>query len=177
MIVIVGHGPSIVGKRLGSWLDEQTVIRLKWAEIPTAEDWGSRTDYVCGSNPSFWLERGPRKLPKLDAEFWWLGEPGRYGSKDVVGRRASNKWFDYWSKYKVGGSRLVKPSTGLRAVFCAAEFLEPTEIGLIGFDNLLHPERPPSTKWFHPPGKYSYAHEHKAEHRALMDLGITITEL
>lgn len=175
MIVVVGHGPSIVGKRLGPWLDEQTVVRLKWAEIPNPEDWGTRTDYVCASSPEFRRKRVARHLAPLACELWFLSE--HYHEAPPGTRKASNDWFKYWERYKVPGSKLDKPSTGLRAVFCAVEFLKPDEIGLLGFDNVLHPERKPTTKWFHAPGKFMYAHEPTAEHRALMDLGIKVTEL
>ena len=175
MIVIVGHGPGVVGKRLGPWLDEQTVVRLKWAEIPNAEDWGTRTDYIVASNPQFLHKRIARKLPPLDAEYWFLNE-GNLRDLPPGTRQAGRKWFEYWGKYKTPGSKLIKPSTGLRAVFCVMEFLAPTEIGLLGFDRILHPEVK-TTKWWHEPGKYVYAHDAHAEHRALMDLDVKITEL
>jgi hypothetical protein len=175
MIVLVGHGPSIVGKQLGPWLDEQTVIRLKAAEIPDAADWGTRTDYVCASNPQFLRKRIVRKLPPIDAEYWFLPEqpirdlpPGT--------RQAGKHWMAYWRKYVPANSKTPKPSTGLRAVFCAVEFLAPAEIGLVGFDRILHPEVK-TTKWFHPVGKHVYAHEAEAEQRALFDLGVKITEI
>jgi hypothetical protein len=174
MLVIVGHGPSVFQRSLGPWLDTQTVVRLKWAEIPDPADWGSRTDYVCGSNPSFWTERERRKLPKLDAEFWWLGEPEKHKASPI-GRRGSNTWFDYWAKFRTPES-YPKPSTGLRAIFCAVEFLNPPEIGLLGFDMILHPDKPTS-KWFHEPGQYLYSHDARAEHRAVMELGVKITEV
>jgi hypothetical protein len=177
MIVLIGHGPSIVGKRLGPWLDEQTVVRLKAAEIPDPADWGTRTDYICASNPGFLERRIKSGLKPIDCEYWVMSEHHQCGPRGYKMRFASRDWFTYWNKYLIPGSRLKKPSTGLRAAFCAVEFLKPTELGLIGFDNILHPERPITTKWFHEPGKYSYAHEAKAEHRALMDLGVTITEL
>ncbi len=174
MIVIVGHGPSVVGKHLGPWLDTQTVVRLKWAERPNALDWGSRTDYVCGSNPSFWKQRHRGQAPET-AEFWWLGDPTKYPQNLVCGRRASNDWFGYWDTYKTAKS-YHKPSTGLLALFCAVEFLAPSEIGLLGFDMVLHPDVQTS-KWHHTPGKYLYSHDAHAEHRAVMDLGVKITEL
>jgi hypothetical protein len=175
LIVIVGHGPSIVGKKLGPWLDEQTVVRLKWAERPNDEDWGTRTDYVCASNPSFHRKRHVRGLPPLDAEYWFLGEE-RFKELPPGAKQAGQHWYTYWRKYRPVPATLPKPSTGLRAVFCAIEFLAPDEIGLMGFDRILHPQVP-TTKWWHPPGKHSYAHDAAAEHRALMDLNVKITEL
>jgi hypothetical protein len=172
MLVIVGHGPGIL-KGLGSWLDTQTVVRLKWAERPDVENWGSRTDYVCGSTPDFWLGREQRKLPKLDAEYWWLSEPNRYGKGTVVGRRASSDWYDYWRPFQK--VKNPKPSTGLRAIFCAIEFLKPPEIGLLGFDRILHPEIP-TAKWYQGPG-YQYAHDAAGELRCIQSLGVKIVEV
>lgn len=172
MIVIVGHGPSVPNRGLGPWLDAQTVVRLKWAEIPNASDWGSRTDAVCGSSPTFWTEREKRGLPPLDAEFWWLSEKP---NASPVGRKASQDWFDYWARFKTPQS-YPKPSTGLRAIFCAVEFWKPSEIGLLGFDMILHPDKPTS-KWFQPPGLYLYSHDAHAEHAAVKALGVKITEV
>ena len=86
---------------------------------------------------------------------------------------ADPKWLDY---YRGFGPSFPKPSTGLKAVFCAVEFLGPAEIGLLGFDRVLHPDVPTS-KWWHAPGKYLYGHDAHAEHRALFALGVKITEL
>lgn len=61
-------------------------------------------------------------------------------------------------------------------MFCAVEFLAPAEIGLLGFDRVLHPDVPTS-KWFHEQGKYAYGHDAHAEHRCLMSLGVKITEI
>jgi hypothetical protein len=174
MLVIVGHGPSINRGR-GAWLDQQTVVRLKWAERPDAENWGTRTDFVCASTPSFWTQRAAKGHPALDAEFWFLANRKDKSQPGPGMRRASDKWLDYWDTFRTDRG-FPKPSTGLRAVFCALEFLAPAEIGLIGFDMVLHPEVP-TWKWFAPPGKFSYAHEAEAERRCLMSLDVKITEV
>lgn len=182
MLVIVGHGPSVVGKGLGPWLDEQTVVRLKWAEQWAAADWGTRTDFLCASGPAFWRKRhkqpGVKAMPIGEhVEFWFLSEERRETPKGT--RQASRRWVDYYlsfNPHRRKSSVTPKASTGLKAVFCAMEFLAPAEIGLLGFDRILHPEVK-TTKWWHEPGKYVYAHEAEAEHRALMDLDVKITEL
>jgi hypothetical protein len=168
VIVIVGHGPSVAGRKLGSWLDTQTVVRLKHAERPNAEDWGTRTDFVCASTPSFWTDKKKPGFP--DCEYWVLSE------KNISRgpwRIADPRWIDY---YQTFNPSFPKPSTGLKAVFCAMEFENPPEIGLIGFDMVLHPEKPTS-KWFHEQGKYLYSHDARAEHQCLKSLGVKITEL
>jgi hypothetical protein len=149
------------------------VVRLKHAEIPNALDWGTRTDYVCASSPSFWTDKRRPGFP--ECEYWWLADVGKYPDKwgANLGRRASNDWLDYFKSFNPA---YEKPSTGLKAVFCAVEFLNPPEIQLIGFDRVLHPDVL-SSKWFHPPGRYWYAHDAGAEHRCLMSLGVKITEI
>ena len=174
MLVIVGHGPSINRGR-GAWLDQQTVVRLKWAERPDAENWGTRTDYVCASGPSFWTGRAAKGLPPLNAEFWFLANRKDTTPPGPGMRRASDTWLDYYDTFRTERA-FPKPSTGLRAIFCAVEFLAPTEIGLIGFDMVLHPEVL-TFKWNSPPGKFSYAHEATAERRCVMSLGVKITEV
>jgi hypothetical protein len=169
MLVIVGHGPSIVGKRLGSWLDKQEVVRLKHAERPNALDWGTRTDFVCASSPSFWTDKRREDFP--ECEKWVLA------SKDVPKgdyRLASREWYGYFRGFKPEG--FPKPSTGLKAVFCAVEFLKPKEIGLIGFDRILRPDVATS-KWFHEQGKYLYGHDAHAEHRCLFSLPVKVVDL
>jgi hypothetical protein len=169
MLVVVGHGPSIVGKRLGSWLDQQTVIRLKHADRPTAEDWGTRTDYVCASSPSFWTDKRRNDFP-ANAECWVLSE------KTVprgTWKEASKGWLEVFRRFD---PEFPKPSTGLKAIFCAMEFLDAQEIGLIGFDRMLHPDVPTS-KWWHQTGKFAYGHDAYAENRCLKNLPIRVVDL
>ena len=168
MIVIVGHGPSVVSRNLGSWPDTQTVVRLKHAERPGPE-WGTRTDYVCASSPSFWTDKRRADFPD-SAECWVQSEKA---VPRGTWRVASRDWLDL---YRTFNPNFPKPSTGLKAVFCAVEFLKPDEIGLLGFDRVLHPDVPTS-KWWHTPGKYLYGHDAHAEHRCLHSLGVKITEL
>lgn len=51
----------------------------------------------------------------------------------------TQRWEDYWSKFKRKGylSSWVKPSLGTCAVFAAVEKFGVDEVGLIGCDNIL----------------------------------------
>lgn len=161
VLVIVGHGPSIVGKGLGSWIDQQTVVRLKDAPRPDPADWGRRIDYQCASTP-LW--------PHLGVETWVLPnrkEIGRYECCANV-RVAGEKWWEYFDVFYP----TYKMSTGLRAIFCAAEFLKPEEICLVGFDKLMNPASE-YAKW---KGPSTYLHDAWAEHRAAFQLGIRLFE-
>jgi hypothetical protein len=162
MIVVIGHGPSIVGKGLGPWIDQQTVIRLKSAPMPNPEDWGTRTDYVSTTKPDHWV-----CSPSIPGERWVFGHKTKgYRRPDV------DRWLAYFGQFL--GDKHRKPSNGLCAVFCAVEFLKPEKIGLIGFDSILHPERNTGKWWDSKPPKWS--HDQKAENQALYGLGIEVIE-
>ena len=68
---------------------------------------------------------------------------------------------DRYSQYP----SLSKPTTGLCAVLEVFERLKPEAVSVIGFDRLMHPERPdPPDTWL--------AHDKYAEHDLLMQLGV-----
>ena len=163
MIVIVGHGPSIVGKGLGPWLDEQFVVRLKRAEKPNAKDWGTRTDVICATSHIYRQDEVP---------FWWFPKHNQQHG-DALCRVADTEW---WRAYFAGFSRTKGPSTGLSAIFCAVEFLHPERIALAGFDNLLYPDERGYTKWWHARYQHKWDADSAAEHKAAFALGIEIID-
>ena len=161
MIVIVGHGPSIVGKGLGPWLDGQFVVRLKRAEKPSALDWGTRTDVICATSHIY----------RQDGMFWWAAKSQQRG--DALCRVWDQyRWMSYFSRF----SQRKGPSTGLRAIFCAVEFGH-TEIGLAGFDNLLYPAETGWAKWWQPRHKFNWDADSAAEHEAVKGLGVRIIDV
>lgn len=101
----MGHGPS-ASEVDGSWLDQQTVVRLK---IPKVHP-GTRTDYYCS-----------RSNALIGGQPFWLA------------KKSDPKWMPYFREF----NRKGKPSTGLCAIFCAIDKLNPNEIGLIGFDDFF----------------------------------------
>lgn len=161
MLVIIGHGPSIVGKALGGLIDASTVIRLKGAPMPDPEDWGARTDYLSTTKPHYCSD--------TQAERWIFGPPTKgYRHADV------DRWLAYFEPFRTSPKRR-KPSNGLCAVFCAVEFLNPDKIGVIGFDSILRPEVN-TGKWHDTkPGKWS--HDSRAENAAIHGLGVEIIDL
>lgn len=163
MLVIIGHGPGIVGKRLGSWLDTQTVVRLKDGKKPDALDWGSRTDVICATSHLFRPEHGM---------FWWF--PKTEGYRDETNMRVADvaRWRSYYASFGKRG-----PSTGLCAIFCAVEFEKPGEIGLAGFDNLLYPDEKGWGKWWQPRHKYRYDADSESDHRAMMGLDVRLIDV
>ena len=147
MLVIIGHGPSIVGKQLGSWLDTQTLVRLKGAQIPNSVDWGTRTDFICSKSLQY----------QTSVPFWHYDKNG--------------KWRDHFSMYSTR-----KPSTGLTALFCAVD-RGYSEVGLAGFDNLLRPWDQGWTKWHMARHAGTWGHDSHAEHLCAFNLPIKIVDV
>ncbi len=144
--MIVGHGPSVLSG-LGSVIDShETVVRLKECKTD-AEHFGTRTDYLCARSNIF---------EKPVVPFWLF---------PVI----QGKWLPVYRKFGT-----AKPSTGLCAVFCVLEYLNPPEIALIGYDQLLHGKA----------GKYNdrmrtgfTAHDGNAEAKCLASLPVKIIDL
>lgn len=149
MIVIVGHGPSVLSG-LGALIDTHPVVRLKRGLLDGYDrsHWGSRTDYLCARSPSFDKGQHP---------FWLFDSP---------------EWCEYYARYSDR-----KPSTGLCALFMAVEKLKPDCIGLIGFDRMLNPDDAKSRKWNEPKARSLWGHDQRAEHDCLHSLGVAIVDL
>lgn len=147
MIVIVGHGPSILSG-LGAVIDTGTVVRLKNGRAGRAEHWGTRTDYICGR----FLSHAKPACP-----FWFFGD------------ETEERWLEYYRKFS-----MQKPSHGLCAAFCAFDELSPPELHFIGCDSMLDPSIP-YRKWN--TNDHPNPHDWKAEHEALHGLGIKVTDL
>jgi hypothetical protein len=76
--------------------------------------------------------------------------------------RFDNGKYPFWLVEQTG---LPKLTTGTAAVLEAKRRLNPKEIFVIGFDRVMHPEKPdPPHTWL--------AHDKWAEHEMLMKLGV-----
>jgi len=119
MIVIVGGGPSVTKHELGPWIDRQFVVRMKHA-TRNAKHHGLRMDA--------YFSRG-LSAKKDGYDFWFFPKrpPHPEGADSAY-------WLDWYRKFN---NHSAKPSSGLCALFCAAEFFPGAEVGLIGFDNVL----------------------------------------
>lgn len=152
MLLIVGHGPSVLCG-LGGLIDQQTVVRLKHGKTKQqpSEHFGTRTDYICGRS-CFYEQKG--------VPFWHLPD--------------SSPWHDYYKKFN---PKYWKPSHGLSAVFCAVDHMKPDRLALIGFDRVLYPHDDRSGKWNvldKPP--HPWSHDQRAERECLYSLGIDIID-
>lgn len=151
MLLIVGHGPSVLCG-LGGLIDQQTVVRLKEGltkKMP-AEHFGTRTDYLCARSGAY---------AKPGVPFWHLPD--------------SSPWHVYYKKFK---PKYWKPSHGLSAVFCAIDNMKPERIALIGFDRILYTDDQCTGKWYNPRMFERWQHDQRAENECLYSLGIDIID-
>ena len=117
MIVIVGGGPSAATLGLGELIDRQYVVRMKHAKRDP-EHRGMRMDA--------YFSRG-YAAKRMGYDFWYFPKrpPHPEGCDSAY-------WLAFYRKFSKD-----KPSTGLCALFCAAELYPNTEVGLIGYDTVL----------------------------------------
>jgi hypothetical protein len=147
-IAIVGHGPSPMGKKLGSEIDSHdVVVRLKnCAPLIGTEDYGNRTDALCLSTEVVGL------CNKVMSGLYWLypkkGDFDIGPVMDTIRRTGAlfmiaQNLTDYWNDiFRKSGAHHPNVSTGLAAIIMAAHYYEPQQITLIGFDTLLNPKEP-----------------------------------
>lgn len=145
--VIVGHGPSLKGARLGPSIDAcDKVVRLKNCYMLLAEphDYGTRTDAMCSST---------EVLPYLEKvkaeEYWGYPKKGDYnkactnrlerhtGKKTHVPIELCNLWNCFFLEL---GGKHPNVSTGMAALIIAMDRWSPKNVYLAGFDKVLNPE-------------------------------------
>src|SRR3990167_6238227 len=139
-MLIVGHGPSLKGAKLGRKIDEQRVVRLKncSALLENREDYGTRTDVMCSST-----EIAPVMLKVKASEYWCYPKKGVYDEKALkkFKRQAPGKvlvplaitlvWNDVFRNM---GGQHPNVSTGMAAIIFALELEHRTMLTLAGFD-------------------------------------------
>lgn len=145
-MIIVGHGPSLKGAKLGRKIDEQRVVRLKNCSelLKQKEDYGSRTDVMCSSTEVV------HHLPKVKAsEYWCYPKKGRYDERLIhsLEMKVSGRVIvalaecEPWNEVFRGlGAKHPNVSTGLAAIIIALELTRPKTLTIAGFDKLLNPE-------------------------------------
>lgn len=147
-IIIVGHGPSLIGKKLGSQIDGyDLVVRLKGCSgVLGTEDYGKRADILCMSTEAVNLAF------TVNTEGYWLyPKKGRYDTSVIgtflgdIGRPVllplglMNTWNE---TFRGMGGKHPNVSTGMAAIIIAAYHMNPSEIILAGFDTLTNPDVP-----------------------------------
>lgn len=145
--VIVGHGPSLKGAKLGKEIDAcDWVIRLKNCSMLLAEkqDYGTKTDVMCSSTEVLY------HLHKVKArEYWGYPKKGTYNQAAVwnlqrkvgfapvhVPQALCNFWNCFFLEL---GGKHPNVSTGTAALIIALDRLPVDTVYLAGFDNVLDP--------------------------------------
>ena len=148
-IVIVGHGPSLMGAGKGKEIDSfNHVVRLKACASLMANhtnDYGIRVDSLCMSTEVTGLVNAV-----IAGMYWLYPKNGKYREAvvfDAIANRGApfmiplflcNHWNEEFRKI---GGRHPNFSTGMAAIIIAAHYYEPEEIRLGGFDTLLDPNK------------------------------------
>ena len=147
-MIIVGHGPSLVGAGLGKTIDEQRVVRLKNCGelLKNPQDYGTRTDVMCAST-----EVAPVMLKVRASEYWCYPKKGVYDEKaqNRFNRQCAGKvkvplavtlvWNELFRNI---GGRHPNVSTGMAAIIFALELEHPKTLTLAGFDKVRNPGLP-----------------------------------
>lgn len=127
-------------------------MRLKDARTDSVHR-GTRTDFICSR---------ARRHEQAGIPFWQYPKKPKERGPQVANYA---RWTDYFRQFST-----ATPSTGLSAVFCAVEFLNPPSIALVGFDFLLNPKK--AQEWTH-----VFGHDAVAENACLYSFGIPIIDL
>ena len=147
-VIIVGHGPSLVGKGMGSAIDSyDLVVRLKGVNsVMGTDDYGHRCDVLCLSTEVSTL--GHTMKPEM---FWFYPKKGHYDTC-VIGKFAGDvgipiivplELIKGWNKQFLDlGGKHPNVSTGMAAIIIAGHHLRPEKITLAGFDTLVDPKVP-----------------------------------
>lgn len=169
-ICIIGHGDSPLGLKLGPKIDEYTVIRLKDPSWQNVEDYGKKTHYMVASTETMLVMLDYKVVPK---EYWAQPKLGTWNSltekrfRDVakapltVQIELHRKWNGVFKKLSPD---ISNHSVGMAAITYAAALLGK-DIKLVGFDNLLDPQRLDYYKANR--GKWHSGHDWFAENKML----------
>lgn len=147
-VVVIGHGPSCVGKGWGKEIDRYPVVRMKspeWQVRERPRDYGRRTDFLLFSNETAGAHANSYVKP--DREYWVQPKKGIFKAGNLLNQkeipyRCPMKLFFHWNERFKGlwDHGVANFSLGTSAVLFACHFLKARELWLVGFDNLLHPE-------------------------------------
>jgi hypothetical protein len=177
--VIVGHGPSMKGGKLGEAIDDCAfVVRLKNCSMLLAErrDYGRKTDVMCSSTEVL------HHLYKVKAkEYWGYPKKGFYNENAVtwLARKVDYAPIhvpldlcNFWNLFfQEMGARHPNVSTGTAALIIALDRLPVDTVYLAGFDNVLNPAiqgyKSTVPTAFNGGGNHDTGHDWATEHRLL----------
>jgi hypothetical protein len=147
-VVVVGHGTSLKGARLGQRIDAcDVVVRLKNCSMLLAEhvDYGRKTDVMCSSTEVL------HHLHRVKAkEYWGYAKKGFYnkaGEWNLARKTEFSKihipveLVSFWNEFFRNELKANHPnvSTGVGALIIALDRFKPDVVYLAGFDKVLSP--------------------------------------
>jgi len=174
-LVIIGHGPSLIGQKCAELIDSMPVVRLKNPDWLPKEDYGKRTDIMVSSTE---IMNAMSDWPQVPKEYWAQPKKGKWNTEMEAKFRAKAKaplripldTFLRWNAVFQGLTDRGIPnfSTGMAAIVFAMDFgrevVEFDEIVLAGFDTLCNPDEPYVKAG---KGKWATGHDWWAEHRMI----------
>lgn len=163
-VVIVGRGPSIIGGKLGGWIDKSEIV-VRMSNGRYDKDYGFKIDYLLFARTDiatlrklnlsklkgFWFYRTQGKGPiTTDAE-WMEYENTIKESSNYVGEITHiNSIIEAWlALYKEiarplnlkNHPHVTYPSKGTAGALMAIETFKPKRLYLLGMDNVITGER------------------------------------
>src|SRR4029077_13893184 len=179
--VIVGHGTSLRGAKLGRKIDaHEQVLRLKNCSelLLNKEDYGEKTDIMFSSTEVC------SHLHKVkDEEYWCFPKYDTYNT-DLIDdlRKKTNTRVRVLTEqsrvrnkvFRDMGGKHPNVSTGMAAIISVCELLNPRVLHLAGFDTVMNPKLTyestvPSP--FNNGGTKDTGHDWKAENQLLQFIG------
>ncbi len=151
MILIVGHGPGLIGASRGREIDAHDVV-IRFGDsgyYQKADDYGVKTDYILSVDQRIADVITIGRVPK---ETWVYGRPGFRDEPFIMARlkkfnpvicRATDRWLKRFKEIGATGYCSERTqgepfmSQGLAAVIMAADRLKAAVIKLVGCQALL----------------------------------------
>jgi len=139
-IVIVGHGPSLVGAGRGKEIDSfQKVVRMKHGTFGKPEDYGIKIDLMVASTEVPGCFRPDCENIAYPKKGWYYEKPIQdLGFPITVALNLSNMW-NAW--FRDLGAKHPNISTGTAAIIFACHRYRPDEVYLAGYDTLVDPSK------------------------------------
>lgn len=175
IVTVIGHGESPKGCGWGKKIDENVVIRLKCPNWQNAEDYGRRLDYCVSSTETMMVMLDEPRIPK---QYWCQPKRGSWNKHTETSFKARAKaevricldihlrWNPIFRSISTKTfEECGNHSIGMAAITYACEFLKPQTILLVGFDNMLDPDRMDYFKANK--GKWTTRHDWHAEKKML----------
>jgi len=160
-VIIVGHGPSLLHKKYGSYIDSfDCVIRQKANSIKyvkeNPEQYGSKTNVIGGSTAQYktisnipnvqcWVYIDSRRNPKEDYDSRYNSETVKCNQQlchhwnQIFRDMRTNDWSRNSQEAQVHSDPVLghnHMSSGTHTILYACHYIQPSKIHLLGYDNV-----------------------------------------